>query len=44
MVTEFDLTQPFALVSVNVYVVVIGGETDGLAELELNPAGELLHV
>jgi hypothetical protein len=42
-VTEFELTQPLELVSVTVYVVVVVGLTVGLAEVELNPEGELAH-
>ena len=39
--TELDFTQLFELVSVRVYVVVIVGLTDGLAELEVNEPGVL---
>jgi hypothetical protein len=42
-VTELELTQPFELVSVTVYVVVVVGLTVGLADVELNPEGELAH-
>lgn len=39
-VTLFDLVQPVAvIVSVNVYVVVTVGETDGLETEEVKPAG-----
>ena len=41
MVTEFEFTQLFTLVSVRVYTVVVVGETDGFEEVELNPDGEL---
>ena len=44
MVTEFEPTQPRALVSVSVYVVVTVGETLGLAEVEVNPAGLLTQA
>jgi hypothetical protein len=44
MVTEFDFTQPLELVSVTVYVVVIVGDTDGLAAVEVNPAGLLTQA
>ena len=43
IVTEFDFEQLFEFVSVRVYIVVTVGETDGLAILEVNPDGELLH-
>jgi hypothetical protein len=43
MVTEFDFTQPLLSVSVSVYIVVVDGFTVGLAEVEVNPEGELLH-
>lgn len=45
IMTLLDLDpQAFELVSVTVYVVVIVGETFGLEEVELKPAGELIHV
>jgi hypothetical protein len=42
-VTEFEFTQPFEFVSVTVYTVVTLGLTDGLADVEVNPAGLLTH-
>ena len=43
--TESDLEQPVAVIfSVNVYVVVVEGDTDGLALLELNPEGLLVQL
>ena len=42
--TVLDLTQLFELVSVSVYVVVIVGDTDGLANVDVNPAGLLVHA
>ena len=40
MVTEFAFVQPVAvMVSVNVYVVVAVGETEGLLTVEVKPAG-----
>ena len=44
MVNEFDFTQPFELVSVTVYVVVVTGLADGLETVELKPTGELTHT
>ena len=41
--TELEFTQLLELVSVRVYVVVIVGETVGLALMEVNPAGLLTH-
>ena len=41
IVTELDLTHPFELVSVLVYVVVTVGLTDGFAAVEVNPTGLL---
>jgi L-aminopeptidase/D-esterase-like protein len=43
MVTELDLTQPLALVSVTVYVVVTVGLTVGLAAVDVKPAGLLIQ-
>ena len=43
IVTEFDLTHPFELVSVRVYELVEVGETDGLEIVELNPETELVQ-
>ena len=41
IITELELVQPVAvMVSVMVYVVVTVGETDGLAVVEVNPAGD----
>ena len=41
IVTEFELVQPVAvMVSVNVYVVVAAGETEGLDTVLVNPAGD----
>jgi hypothetical protein len=42
-VTELDFTQPYTLVSITWYSVVAVGETDGFAEVEVNPEGELPH-
>jgi hypothetical protein len=43
-VTELVLKQPVAvIVSVRVYIVVVEGETVGLEDVEVNPAGELVH-
>ena len=40
IVTEFAFVQPVAvIVSVNVYVVVAVGETEGLLTVEVKPAG-----
>ena len=42
IITEFDLIHPVAvIVSVTVYVVVTVGATEGLAAVEVNPAGLL---
>ena len=43
IVTEFDFTHPFKLVSVSVQVVVEEGNMEGFAIVEVNPAGELIH-
>ena len=42
--TVFDFTQLLEFVSVSVYVVVIVGDADGLATIELNPAGLLVQI
>ena len=45
MVTELVLVQPVAvMVSVRVYVVVVVGDTVGLADVEVNPEGELVQA
>ena len=44
METVLDLTQLLELVSVSVYVVVMVGDTDGLASVEVNPAGLLVQA
>jgi hypothetical protein len=43
IVTELELIHPLAFVSVTVYVVLILGLTEGLAEVEENPEGLLVH-
>ena len=44
MVTEFEVLHPVAVIfSVSVYVVVIEGETDGFAAVEVNPDGDETH-
>ena len=42
-VTELEFTHPLEFVSVRVYDVVEVGLTDGLDDVELNPAGLLVH-
>jgi hypothetical protein len=41
IITALDFIHPFELVSVTVYVVVIVGEAEGLAEAEEKPTGLL---
>ena len=43
IVTEFDLTHPFELVSVKVYELVEVGETEGFEAVELKPDIELVQ-
>ena len=43
IVTESDFAQPLELVSVRIYVVVMVGLTEGLATVEVNPVGLLVH-
>ena len=43
MDTVLVLTQLLEFVSVRLYVVDIVGDTEGLAAIEVNPAGVLVH-
>ena len=45
IITVFEFVQPEAvIVSVKVYVVVVVGDTVGLAAVEVKPAGEDTHA